>query len=116
MGIKCDTLPPQGVPTLDNTISTTISTVTVIAFHDKQLSGTLPYELAYFQNSLLDISMFDNSISGSLKNIYPLQNLQWLDLGKNKLNGQVEVHHFPQLKYLYLNDNELTGKLIYYLE
>ena len=107
-GIKCFTETLNGTETFNMTKKTIIQS---IDFNANFLSGTLPYELNYFADSLTVLSMYENFISGTLDAISLLRRLNWLDLGKNKLSGPIHIHNFPKLAYLYLNGNQLTGNL-----
>ena len=107
-GIKCDT------ETLNETEIFKMNKKTIIQsidFNTNFLSGTLPSELNYFADSLTVLSMYENFISGTLDAISLLRRLNWLDLGKNKLHGPIHINNFPNLSFLYLNGNQLTGNL-----
>ncbi|XP_044405484.1 putative receptor-like protein 8 [Triticum aestivum] len=65
------------------------------------------------QNKLQGLSSRYNNLSGSLPTtlVEPLRNLSWIDLGHNKLTGQLPVWigELTELRILALNSNNLDG-------
>ena len=74
-----------------------------------QLSGDIPnFDLP----KLKRLYLFGNQLSGPIPNFGNLQNLYLLNLEYNQLSGSIpNFDHFPKLGKLYLDNNQLSGDI-----
>lgn len=94
----------------DGTLSQELEAVRL---HRNSLEGTLP---SWFLNlpALTSWSVLDNALTGTIPADQELPvNLYWVDMGGNKLSGEIPLAFWTSdtMKYLYLDGNPLTGSL-----
>ena len=86
--------------------------VTRLSLTERGLTGRIPRQLNYL-SGLEDLRLTANSLTGSVPNLSNLYDLLTLELGFNRLSGQIPVglSDLEQLEALYLNDNKLSGEI-----
>ncbi|XP_065860833.1 protein STRUBBELIG-RECEPTOR FAMILY 5 [Euphorbia lathyris] len=88
-----------------------LKSVTSFDMSNNKLSNEIPYQLP---PNLVHLDLSNNGFSGTPPySISQMNDLQTLNFGSNKLNGQLSdmFQKLPKLKSLDLSDNSLTGNL-----
>jgi hypothetical protein len=88
-------------------------------FQSMNLTGTLPSELGRGIPRLIELDLFNNSLSGTIPPAWFdletewYETLYWLDLSLNQLSGTIPatVWTLQNLHFIFLNQNRLTGRL-----
>jgi hypothetical protein len=88
-------------------------------FQSMNLTGTLPDELGRCIPRLIELDLFNNSLSGTIPSSWFdletewYETLYWLDLSQNQLSGTIPstVWTLQNLHFIFLNQNQLTGPL-----
>ncbi|XP_078153825.1 receptor kinase-like protein Xa21 [Carex rostrata] len=81
---------------------------------NNQLQGVLPSSITNLSNSLLELSLDSNPISGSMPAEFrKLNNLNFLDLSRMFLSGSipVEIGNLSKLEALDLSNNMISGQI-----
>ncbi|QTE21635.1 leucine-rich repeat domain-containing protein [Polaribacter cellanae] len=61
-------------------------------------------------NTVTEIRLFDNNLTGSLTNVSSLTNLSKLELSNNNISGTIDVTFFPDnITYIGLRENSMSG-------
>src|SRR5690606_20376817 len=80
-----------------------------LAWNGKQLKGPIDPNFGKLEN-ILQLRLYNNSLTGSIPDFTNLPNLQQLHLYNNSLTGSIpDFTNLPNLQYLYLQGNSLTG-------
>ena len=106
-GISCESLPVVNEFN-ENFGGESEEIVVSIDLSNVGLMGTIPDEIGRLE-ALEDLSLFNNDIFGTIpSSLMMLPLLAYIDLGSNFLSGSIAPLS-PQLEFLYLNENRLTG-------
>ncbi|WP_340935902.1 leucine-rich repeat domain-containing protein [Polaribacter haliotis] len=61
-------------------------------------------------NTIIEIRLFENNLSGNISNLYNLTNLRRLELSNNSISDEIAVSNFPDnINYIGLRENNLFG-------
>ncbi|CAN8284098.1 unnamed protein product [Cochlearia groenlandica] len=105
---------------LTGEISPSISNLTALTVLDLSrnfFKGQIPYELGLLHKTLKQLSLSNNLLQGNIPQELGLLNrLVYLDLGTNRLTGEIPVNLFCNgsslsLQYIDLSNNSLTGPI-----
>ena len=111
--------PPLNWPadvTMDNWEGVTLGEsplrVTGLSLVDRGLTGRIPREL----NSLFGLErliLTANTLTGKIPSLPNLKNLELLEIGSNRLSGQIResLSRLSKLEALYLHNNKLSGEI-----
>jgi len=91
-----------------------INSLRVLELPMNLISGSIPSLAAHHHAQLLDLSLGDNRITGSIpSNISTYKSLAGLNLTNNYITGTIPdaITTLPVLNYLYLSSNRLVGDL-----
>lgn len=85
--------------------------ISEINLPQKQLEGTVPFDSLCELQSLENISLGSNNLSGSIsEGLRKCTNLKHLDLGVNSFNGEVpDLSSLYKLEFLNLNSSGISG-------
>ena len=94
------------------TLGTSPPGVTGLSLTERGLTGRIPAELGNL-HGLEDLTLTANSLTGWIPSFSYLWNLESLQLGSNRLSGQISkyVNRLSELEVLYLYDNKLGGEI-----
>ena len=86
--------------------------VTGLSLADRGLTGEIPREL----NSLFGLErliLTANTLTGKIPSLPNLKNLELLEIGSNRLSGQIResLSRLSKLEALYLHNNKLSGEI-----
>ena len=85
--------------------------VTKIKLTENQLTGTISTGLSALSN-LVELSLWRNSLSGTIPDLSSLDNLETLYLDSNNLSGEIpDLSQLDRLTYINLSDNSLGGTI-----
>ena len=86
--------------------------VTDLRLADRGLSGEMPRELDYL-SELRQLIMTGNRLNGSIPSLSNLRQLEHLELGSNRLSGEIRrsLSKLGELEVLYLYKNKLSGEI-----
>ena len=102
--------------TMDNwegvTLGESPPLVTELRLVNRGLNGRIPGELDSL-SGLRDLLLTANALTGRIPNLLNLNNLRFLELGSNRLSGQIRegLSRQSELEVLYLHDNKLSGEI-----
>ena len=86
--------------------------VTDLRLADRGLSGEMPRELDYL-SELRQLIMTGNRLNGSIPSLSNLRQLEHLELGSNRLSGEIRrsLSKLGELEVLYLYKNKLSSEI-----
>ena len=86
--------------------------VTGLSLVDRGLTGRVPGELDRLYG-LEDLVLTGNALTGEIPYLLNLRNLELLELGSNRLSGQIRksLSRLSELEALYLYANKLSGEI-----
>ena len=86
--------------------------VTGLSLVDRGLTGRIPGELGRLYE-LEDLVLTGNALTGEIPYLLNLRNLELLELGSNRLSGQIRnsLSRLSELEALYLYANKLSGEI-----
>lgn len=110
---------------VDGDLTSEKTTVKELWLHENNLTGSIPFDLLLPRSnsisnnsSFTDLDLNSNQFHGNLDKLSSIasDSLSFLDLSNNHFSGNVpgqffSTLSFPKLKFLYLDNNELTGDL-----
>jgi len=85
-----------------------LTNLTSLVLSDNQLSGTIPLEIGNLSNLWL-LYLYSNQLGGSIPTeIVSLNNLEYFYIHENQFSGLPDLSPIDSLKYLRVQDNNLT--------
>ena len=102
--------------TMDNwegvTLGESPPLVTELRLVNRGLNGEIPRELDNLFG-LERLSLTANTLTGKIPSLPNLKNLELLEIGSNRLSGQIResLSRLSKLEALYLHNNKLTGEI-----
>ena len=83
-----------------------------LTLKNQGLTGHVPSELALL-TSLKALALTNNSFTGTIPSLEPCQDLYYLDLSLNQLNGSIpeSLWSMPVIRFVYVHLNQLSGSI-----